>query len=337
MLRRKLFMTGAVLVTAGVVTVLILVATYGEVRWSLLILGCLASAPAVVIAPRRFSLNGILDPLGLFCVWYGLYNGLLLIRLGVATSPDAVQLPYPVAYSDSTFLYAGALSALGAIVILITAVVFGRHARPAPPPAMQNSEAKGLFIAGLVTFAAGLSMYFANFVRVGGYLSVLSVTRLERFRVFREQSGGLPDVAVATPGLAVAAFAAYSLHSKFRTRLIILATVLWSGLLLMAGDRRPMVYLLVAVFTVRAIACGKLIKPTAKLVVCLVLGYLVFSSFGQLRWMLPALISGRMTLREAAATSLDMAPGQLFAVERSELAGPYITLLQAVHDPQPLQ
>jgi hypothetical protein len=59
-----------------------------------------------------------LDPVGLFCCGFVLYDGLLLLRLSLA-SASSVML-YPTSFGYETYAAAGSLCAIAAVAVLLT-------------------------------------------------------------------------------------------------------------------------------------------------------------------------------------------------------------------------
>jgi hypothetical protein len=77
-------------------------------------------------------------------------------------------------------------------------------------------------------------------------------------------------------------------------------------------------------------------RVTAKRIALFVVAYGVFAAFGQIRWVVAPIVSGRMTLTEASVAAGEVGGNVWLAPEHSELAGSFITLLEATYDKQPL-
>src|SRR5438445_5573239 len=97
--------------------------TSGLLCWSVMVEGpqlTLAIAAIPLVLPFMTACaaareNGIMDPTTLFPAFFGLYNGVLLIRF--LSDEARSHLSYPVTFGPEVFFRAGVLSALSAIFI----------------------------------------------------------------------------------------------------------------------------------------------------------------------------------------------------------------------------
>jgi len=279
-----------------------------------------------IVAYAAAMENGIMDPTVLFPAFFGMYNGILLIRF----LSDEVRnhLLYPVTFGPAVFFKAGVLSALGAIFITFTWAVW-------KPPARKEQLARdvtGWYTIGTTFYAIGVSLYFLQYLQVGGYWAVLSMNRVERYQRMTETLS-LPFNTFVLVGLAM--MAASSLNRVHRRTATFLMTAFWCVIVIAQGERRVV---LQAVFTVVCAAMfvmGRSAGMKVRHLVLAIAAYAAFSIVGELRLLIPLLAGGKALYsasfniphhRASDFSDLGLLLDSM-KPEYSELAGPYLSVL----------
>lgn len=310
--------------------------TSGLLCWSVMVEGpqltlAIAAIPLVLPFMTAYAAareNGIMDPTTLFPAFFGLYNGVLLIRF--LSDEARSHLSYPVTFGPEVFFRAGVLSALSAIFIAITWALWKRpvQKRVFPP------DVAGWFTVGIMLYAIGLAFYFLGYLQIGGYRAALAMNRVERFQRMTEIFS-LPATNFVLVGLAM--MAASSLGGAGLRRIAtFLLTGLWCVIVMAQGDRR---LVLQAVFVVvSAVMFTSLSSARLKLkhLLIAIVAYAGFSIAGELRLLIPYIASGK------ALYSADLHMHRISDVgdmdffldsikpESTELAGPYLSVLYNV-------
>jgi hypothetical protein len=278
--------------------------------------------------------DGMFHPLALFCFAFSCYNGLLLVRfcfidLNADTTYNMIFLPHS-AYVASW------LSAVASIAILITWVFFGRK-EPSRTDRRPVEEAcfNRLYWAGFLCVVVGLALYFLYYQELGGYIEALSKGRAERFEPGAQVVlVSLPYLPLMLAGLSGMTYAVAK--GTGHPKLLLICIFVWSLLLALQGDRRLIVQSLLAVVFVYFTLHYRKFVPRVRLVLVLLLGYVLFSLFGQVRELTKPISAGLLTWSEAFDWAEDHYSINWIMPERSEFAGPYFSLLDAVENhPQP--
>jgi hypothetical protein len=291
------------------------------------------AAPGAV-AVRRFREEGLLDALGIFCFVFVAYDGVLLLRL--ATMNDLTATPYPWPFTQEVYTQTGILGAVAAITIFLTSVLVERIS-PARRRADQvgtdarDSNWSAWFHAGLIMYLVGLVLYFLQYQQIGGYLAGLKAGRGNRFDQFREAGLSWPYMAFLLPGLASIWYSSELDGTRGKKWTARFTLTLWCGLLLVQGDRLPILQAVMTVVAVCFSAKGRKLRMRLRLGVLFAVAYLALAAFGYLRVIIGPIVRNEMT---QADTESFVETNPLFdevKPENSELAGPYLSLLAVVN------
>ena len=284
----------------------------------------------------RFHNRGF-DALGLFSAAFALYDGLMLLRLTLVGSEK--NLAYPTTFSTETYADAGVLIVLAAATILATAFLWEAVVAPQFDRARAGSRtvsairaggAPGWFWAGFLSFAAGLIMFFAEYAQLGGYLATLAMDRGERFAAANDPSLlSYPYGAFLVPGLAAMFLGAYAAGPRWQRVAACPCAAAWFGLVILQGDRRPLLQAAFAIVAVLSVVRPALLKVKMSTWILLCLGYLFFSTFGNVRSQIASVASGRASAAEALAEASDEWSEEWLEPENTEFAGPFFSLLSA--------
>lgn len=284
------------------------------------------------VAWKRLRNISISDPLGIFATFFTAYNGLLLFSFALAANPHVREELYPIEYSDAVYLKCACLSTLAAVGIWsahrLSRWIAGTPKQCTKARVKHNSLAS--FAVGLVFFLIGLTLYFIDYGRGGGYIALLSVTRVERGIKLSDIRGGLPYLSFVYVGVAFLAYSFSEAQRKVHKVVLFSCVCIWLLLTLAMGDRRPGVATLLIVFGVVTAMRRSKLKLTIPRVAAIILLYVVVVGFGSMRFVVFARASGLMTSSEASNWILDNASLDWISPAKSEFAGPYITLADAV-------
>ncbi len=284
-------------------------------------------------ATWRFRRHG-LDPLGLFCFGFCLYDGVLLLR--VATINDSSALAYPTSFNNQTYSAAGAMCTIAAATILITALIcesVAKRQRSSSPMKFEPTSSFGWFWSGLVVYVIGLVLYFLQFKQFGGYIASLAMGRGDRFELAGEaQFLSYPFSAFVVPGVAALCYGAETGNSRGRRTVCYSLIFLWCMLVLLQGDRRLALQALLTGAAVLSIARPAALRFKFRTWLLIVVAYVTFSVFGNTRVFITALASGQSSLTNVASDVWESVSTDSVAPEHSEFAGPYLSLLTAISE-----
>ncbi len=283
-----------------------------------------------IIAAARFQRSGLIDALGLFCLAFVAYNGVILLRL--ATMPENTAVSYPWTFTQEHYAQAGLIDAIAALTICVTSLIVTALWKPRHTATLRQTGSRGCHIAwfpaGLVMYVLGLAMYFQQWQQAGGYLAGLKAGRSIRFEVFGSNGLSWPYTAFAVPGLAAMWYASAQHRLRAVRWSAWVALLLWCALLLPQGDRLYVIEALIAVVAVHCSCRRRPLALTTRNVAALLLIYVVSATFGQFRGLFAPLAGGGMTWSEARQCLTSSCSVDWIKPERSELAGPYFSLLQ---------
>jgi hypothetical protein len=308
--------------------------TSGLLCWSLMVEGpqltlAIAAIPLLLPFMTAYAAareNGIMDPTTLFPAFFGLYNGVLLVRF--LSDEARSHLSYPVTFGPEVFFRAGVLSALSAIFIAITWVVWKRPVQKRVVPL----DVAGWFTVGTMLYAIGVAFYFLQYLQLGGYGAALAMNRVERYQRTTE-TFSFPSTNFLLVGLAMMTASSYGRGLRRITTFVLMG--LWCVIVMGQGERRMV---LQAIFTVAATAMFTSLNSTRlklKHLLIAIIAYAVFSIAGELRLYIPYLAGGKALysadLNVPRHRATDLADMDFFLdsikPEYTELAGPYLSVL----------
>ncbi|WP_157745775.1 hypothetical protein [Thermus thermophilus] len=190
-----------------------------------------------------------------------------------------------------------------------------------------------LYYLGIGAFLLGMVLSLLDLTRVGGLQAIIT-PRGERLVALAENRGSLPSSPLVFSGLAVAILGwIYAGNKRFRGLLLMALVGLWLVYLLIQGDRRFILYTLLVGLGVAHVYRGLSLKLSLRVLFVITLVILLFSAFGNVRWMLPMLLGGTLSLRDAGSWIAENFSWSWFAPSSNEFMGPYITLIVTATDP----
>jgi len=278
----------------------------------------------------QFRRHGF-DPLGLFCLCFSLYDGVLLLRLTLLSNSSAVH--YPTTFSSETYAAAGALCVIAAMAILLTTFLCELTVGSQPSAFKQpcTTESAAWFWAGFCSYMGGIALYYLQFEQFGGYLASLAISRVQRFELSGQGDGlSYPYVALVVPGIACLCYGSQLSNSRFRRVVFYALTTLWCVLVLLQGDRRLFLQAALTVMGVLAVIKPHVLRMRAAGCVLILGAYCFFAVFGYARSSITSIAAGEISPSQAVSElSAEMSDDWL-TPEHSEFAGPYLSLLMGV-------
>ncbi len=292
-------------------------------------LALLSLLPPLSVAFVRATRNGMVDPLAVFALCFAAYNGVLLLRLNYGAAPHEV----PFAIDGTMFFHAGILSGLGSVG-LVVGWLFSDNRRPEPVMQGSPSVSAAAFVTGVASYLVGIGLYMVQYWQLGGYMQSVAMDRGQRFEMLKG-TVSMPYDGFVVSGLSLMVYASIG-AAKSRLLLSSAACLLWTGLVLLQGDRRLALQMIMALAIVIGTMRPKFTKLRPMAFVAIGVGYMVAVTFGEYRGLIYDLAAGRSTLRQAqiAADSDDSVSGK---PEDTELGGPYISVLYYSSGTEPLR
>lgn len=292
-------------------------------------LALVSLVPPLGVAFVRAARNGIVDPLALFALCFAAYNGVLLVRLNYGVNPHET----PFATNGPMFFHAGILSGLGSLG-LVFGWLLSKNRRSEPMIQGSPSQCTASFLTGIVFYLVGIALYMVQYWQVGGYMQSVAMDRGQRFEMLTH-SVSMPFEGFILAGLSLMVYASVGI-AKSRLILSSAACLIWSGLVLLQGDRRLALQMMMAMAVVVGTLRPKITKLRPLALVYIAAAYSVAVMFGQYRTLIYDLAAGRSTLKQAqvAAQSEESIMGK---PEDSELGGPYISVLYYSGSAEPLR
>lgn len=292
-------------------------------------LGLVSLLPPLCVAIIRALRHGLADPLALFSLCFAAYNGVLLVRMNYGVDPRET----PFATDGPMLFHAGLLSAIGSLG-LVFGWLLSSDGRTEAVKQRSSSECTASFVTGMFFYLAGIALYMIQYWQVGGYMSAIAMDRGQRFEMLKG-TVSMPYEGFVLAGLGLMVYAGVGV-AKSRLILASAACLVWMALVLVQGDRRLALQMILAVGVVIGTLRPNFTKIRPLALVAVGVGYLVAVIFGQYRTLIYDLAAGRSTLKQAqvAAESEDSIMGK---PEESELGGPYISVLYYSKESEPLR
>jgi hypothetical protein len=291
-------------------------------------LALVSLVPPLGVAFARAKRNGIVDPLAMFALCFAAYNGVLLVRFNY-------ELPEYEAFAptEATFFRAGILSGLGSLG-LVVGWLLSKTRRSELVTQGSPNECTASFLTGIVFYLVGIGLYMVQYWQVGGYMQSVAMDRGQRFEMLTH-AVSMPFEGFILTGLGLMIYASLGI-AKSRLMLSSAACLLWLGLVLLQGDRRLALQMIMAIGVVIGTLRPKITKLRPVALVYIAAAYSVAVLFGQYRTLIYDLTAGRSTLKQAqiAAEGEDSIMGK---PEQSELGGPYISVLYYSDGTEPLR
>lgn len=278
-----------------------------------------ASVPLVIpifVAYAAMKERGIWDPTVLFPAFFGIYNGLILVRL--LSADVRSRLAYPVKFVDETFFRAGLFSALAAVSLALTWCLW----KPIQHRRISILDVTTSFYVGLICYVLGLLMYLLQYFEIGGYWAALAMNRVKRFEVMTTAIS-LPYFSFVLVGLVLMVIAGTTVRKRILT---VALSALWCILVMAQGDRRLFLQAVFAVASAATFVGARSTRIKLRHIVLALVAFLGLSAFGALRQQIPSLL-GHVHRQVISASSDDSSLLDSAKPENSELAGPLLSVL----------
>ncbi len=285
--------------------------------------------PPLAVACVRASRNGIVDPLAVFALSVAAYNGVLLVRMSYGISPHDT----PFAIDGPLFFRAGILSGLGSLG-LVLGWMLAKDGRQQVLIERTHSQCTSSFVTGIIFYGIGVTLYLIQYAQVGGYMESVAMDRGQRFEMLTH-TVSMPYEGFVLSGLCLMFYGSIGLKD-LRVTLSVAASFLWLGLVLLQGDRRLALQMILALAVMIGTLRPKLTRLRPLALVCIALVYSAAVIFGQYRTLIYDLAAGRSTLEQAQVLA-DNEESVMGKPEDSELGGPYISVLYYSRGTEPLR
>lgn len=286
--------------------------------------------------------NNLLSFASLFSVLFFLYTA----------APTAQLLIYPLSLNDNPLLQKllesrsiplGQISLLGvsalfAFGIGLRAGYFFLNGWVRGNTIQQSSFSSALarwsYGLGVVLLLSGEILYLLDLARIGG-LQALLIPRVERLYALAEAGGNLPFAPILFSGLALAFSGWLFREGKGNRGISLLVLVsLWIVFLLLQGDRRYILYTVLILVGILVSLKGLKLNVSSRLIFYGIGIYVLAAFFGSTRWLLNPVLQGSYSLREAWSWIVENISLSWFLPFNNEFAGPYVTLVLSLEDPQ---
>ena len=285
--------------------------------------------PPLAVAFVRASRNGIVDPLAVCAMSFAAYNGVLLVRMSYGISPHDT----PFATDGPLFFRAGILSGLGSLG-LVFGWMLSQDGRRQAVFERTHSQCTASFLTGIVSYLVGIALYLLQYAQVGGYMESVAMDRGQRFEMLTH-TVSMPYEGFVLSGLCLMIYGSIGFRN-LRLSLSVAASVVWLGLVLIQGDRRLALQMILAMAVIIGTLRPKLTRLRPLALVSIGLVYSAAVIFGQYRTLIYDLAAGRSTLEQAQALA-DNEESVMDKPEDSELGGPYISVLYYARGAESLQ
>lgn len=317
------------------ITTGIAVITYSTSHEKLiLLLAIMIFVFSTLIISIRYYYYGFNDPYLVFTLFFFLYNFSFLFEASLKLSKGLLPSEtFPVTFSVETYVQAALASFLASVGLFVGAVfvlLFRRKNIETNMDRVFNQHLSNAWIGtiGILFFMFGLMLMFLNYQRIGGFFYALTLSRVERLSLFNELRGNLPYSPFVFAGLALVWF---DYAKNRRSRVVAFGLlILWILLMIVQGDRRYMTYSLLIAFATFVSVRYPRFKIKPNFIVAMIVLYVTFAIFAQIRGLIQPVISGQMSLEQAALWIEQNASLSWMLPGSNEFAGPYFTLLYSI-------
>jgi hypothetical protein len=319
-----------------------LLANYSSTAQVVFFIGFLISVMCVILIVVRVKNYGISDALVTFLLFFLFYNGIILINFSsfVGNGFFSTEL-FPTSFRAETVVIAGllSLSALFGTIIggFLYRILFSQRRERNFSNRTKKFSDRFLLFWAFIFYVVGILMLLISYTGVGGFFGSLSIDRLQRLNILMS-AHTLPYPGFIFVGLAIS-FYVYFTNKRFSVLLFSLVFLaIWALLLLLQGDRRLLMYSLLIVVAMWGIAEGdaKIKKFSIQRIFVFLLivfiGYLAFSFFSGVRFLIPLLISKKWTLSDSLIWIKDHISMDWFMPGKTEFGAPYLSLLYYIEN-----
>ena len=323
-------------IAASLVVVAVTIAEIAQANWHIVLYALVSFLFPLGVAVFRIKQFGIADPGSAFLAFFSGYNGFLLCRIAVGDLAGDLRMPYPISYGSEVYTECAFLSFLFSIVLGGTLLFLAfRHPRRVMIKDDVNFISEGAFLVGLVFFVIALIFFFTNMAAIGGFKAVLEMNKLERFDRARESGFFLPYMPFGVTALVMLALAFWKARNLLTLSTFLGALTIWCVLGFLIQDRSETAYALLAVLGLMGFLRSW--KLSYKLVAFVLLVYISFTVYAQVRWIIPRIAEGKMTSQTASEWVQANSAEDWIMPENNEFAGPYYSLVYAVDNPPALR
>ena len=321
---------------AALVVTAVTLAEMSGANWHIVFYALAAFAVPLGVSIFRINRFGICDPGAIFLIFFTGYNGFLLCRVAVGILGEDLKMPYPIHYSSEVYTECAFLSFVFSVVLGASLFLLSfRPVRTRMHVDDLNVLAGAAFPVGIIFFMIGNLFMILNILKLGGMREVFSMQKLTRFELTREAGLLLPYMPFAVSGVMLLALSFWK-KRDLKTLLTLSAAVLtWVAFGFLLQERTTTFYVLISVVGMLGFLRGW--RLSYKIVIAGLFVYLWFMVYGQMRWVIPVVMEGRMSSQAAVEWVQENSAADWIMPENNEFAGPFYSLVYNVDDPAPLR
>lgn len=327
---RKTLYNSTVILTLGLCFIAMLFGLafgHGTIPWTV---GLMSSLPPFMVAWFGARETHLLNPYSLFAAAYGAYNGLLLLRFAFL---DPGELPYPLQLTNGSIIAAGVLSALGSASIVIV-WLFRGNTVDRTIPTFSSSQLKASFQVGILFAVFAFGLYLAQVEQLGGFTAAISIDRVERFQLMQE---GFSFPYVSFASVSVALMILGSANFKSRRYLSWSVVLFWVLVLVLQGDRRLVLQILLTSLAVTAVFNPHRFRVRKATLLVGSFAVILALVFGKIRPLISMYMQGEADAGVFFSQNQALIdPIYLVMPENTEFGGPYVSVLDATSTSRPL-
>jgi len=295
--------------------------------WLIILLSVILAIILGWFAWHKANKSSIFNIVVMFSLFFLAYNIILPIEVGFKyLITQDIGLSYPIKFDLEDYVLTTFLSLLSGIMFAFGSKLADRVSFK--PMLLKNKLHWSLsFIAGVVLFATGVTLFFLDYSRIGGYFNAMAMDRVIRLNLISEMRGNLPYIQFILVGAAFMSYGSYSGNrAKIKTILTFTCCLFFIVLLAIGGDRRYCLYIMLVIFSVYSFV-KKPIRLNKRIIIIGICVYILFAIFQNTRWMLPLIVRGNLTLADAYQLFMNSFSIESLLPGSTEFAGPYLSLL----------
>lgn len=298
----------------------------GKLTWGI---GLMSALPPFAVAWCAAKQKSIVAPFVLFSGAYGAYNGILLMRLAFL---DRSDYPYPIELTNEAIVKSGVLSALGAVAIVLV-WLFRSDRGPLARISLTPEKSRRVFRVGIVFLCAASGFYWLELQQLGGYVAVMGTDRVERLQLMKNTIS-LPYISFLCVSIALIFLGSEGKRKLRRVAWFAFAT--WIALLGLQGDRGVILQLTMVVAAILGTLRPRLFR--VRIATFAAASTLIFLSllYEQVRPVISIFVGGTGDSSFVAQYAGRIDPYSSIQPEKTELGGPYLSLIEAASVPRAL-
>ncbi|MCW1311246.1 MAG: oligosaccharide repeat unit polymerase [Candidatus Parvarchaeota archaeon] len=308
-------------------------------RVKVLLIGLLISILSITVVLYRIKIFGISDPVLIFSLIFLFYNGLVLINFSYFLNYGVLALElFPTSFTSNVVLKASffALTSyfgfLGGVLILQNEKRLSNDSSIKYDFNNENLNYDSLILLSVIFYFLGIVMFFLTYSGIKGFVGSLSINRVARLNTLAQESS-LPYPGFIFVSIAIMFYVSLCKKSKLFFLIFSMFFSFLALLLILQGDRRFLVYSIIILIVIWGVVYGdEYLKKLSfsrliPMFLLVLFGYLLFSFFEKVRFLIPIIVSKMWTWNESLAWIKTHISIDWFMPARTEFGAPYFSLL----------